>query len=62
MWAAGLSGRSLVALLELCVSSSRERHANLLCIAPSLTDDLRGGSEHALMQTLVWEKPTAMSA
>ena len=59
MWAAGLSGRNLVALLELSMSSSRRRQANLLCIAPSLTHDLRRGSEHALMQTLLWEKPTA---
>ena len=56
MRAAGLPGRNLGALLELCVSSSRRRHAKLLCIAPSLTDDLRRGPEHALMQTLVWEK------
>ena len=31
-------------LLDLCVSSLRRGHANLLCIVPILTDDLRGGS------------------
>ena len=31
-------------LLDLCVSSFRRGHANLLCIIPILTDDLRRGS------------------
>ena len=31
-------------LLDLCVSSLRRGHANLLCIVPILTDDLRRGS------------------
>ena len=30
--------------LDLCVSSLRRGHANLLCIVPILTDDLRRGS------------------
>ena len=29
----------LFTLLDLCVSSLRRGHANLLCIVPSLTDD-----------------------
>ena len=32
-------------LLDLCVSSLRRGHANLLCIVPILTDDLRRGSK-----------------
>ena len=30
----------LVTLLDLCVSSLRRGHANLLCIVPILSDDL----------------------
>ena len=37
-------GKKLVTLLDLCVSSLRRGHANLLCIVPILTDDLLGGS------------------
>ena len=33
-------------LLDLCVSSLRRGHANLLCIVPILTDDLRRGSTY----------------
>ena len=40
----GLNGKKLVSLLDLCVSSLRRGHANLLCIVPILTDDLRGES------------------
>ena len=36
--------KKLVSLLDLCVSSLRRGHANLLCIVPILTDDLRGES------------------
>ena len=36
--------KTLVSLLDLCVSSLRRGHANLLCIVPILTDDLRGES------------------
>ena len=32
-------------LLDLCVSSLRRGHANLLCIVPILTDDPRRESE-----------------
>ena len=37
-------GKKFVTLLDLCVSSLRRGHANLLCIVPILTDDLRRGS------------------
>ena len=33
--------KKLVSLLDLCVSSLRRGHANLLCIVPILTDDPR---------------------
>ena len=33
--------KKLVSLLDLCVSSLRKGHANLLCIVPILTDDPR---------------------
>ena len=35
----------LFTLLDLCVSSLRRGHANLLCIVPILTDDPRRDSE-----------------
>ena len=35
-----------VTLPDLCVSSLRRGHANLLCIVPILTDDLRRGSNN----------------
>ena len=31
--------KNVLLLLELCVSSLRRGHANLLCIVPILTDD-----------------------
>ena len=38
-------------LLDLCVSSLRRGHANLLCIVPILTDDPRRESgEHACLK------------
>ena len=37
--------KNLVTLLDLCVSSLRRGHANLLCIVPILSDDLRGESD-----------------
>ena len=43
--------KKLFTLLDLCVSSLRRGHANLLCIVPILTDDLRRGSNY---QILVW--------
>jgi hypothetical protein len=40
--------KKLFTLLDLCVSSLRRGHANLLCIVPILTDDPRRESEHSL--------------
>ena len=34
--------KKMVTLLDLCVSSLRRGHANLLCIVPILTDDPEG--------------------
>ena len=39
------SWKKFVTLLDLCVSSLRRGYANLLCIVPILTDDLRRGSK-----------------
>ena len=39
------AAKQLVTLLDLCVSSLRRGHANLLCIVPILTDDPRRESE-----------------
>ena len=39
--------KELVTLLDLCVSSLRRGHANLLCIVPILTDDPRRESKIA---------------
>ena len=38
---------SIRTLLDLCVSSLRRGHANLLCIVPILTDDPRRESERS---------------
>ena len=38
--------KKLFTLLDLCVSSLRRGHANLLCIVPILTDDPRRESEY----------------
>ena len=43
----GVGGKKLVTLLDLCVSSLRRGHANLLCIVPILTDDPRRESSCA---------------
>ena len=40
--------KKLFTLLDLCVSSLRRGHANLLCIVPILTDDPRRESEMKL--------------
>ena len=42
-------GKKCDTLLDLCVSSLRRGHANLLCIVPILTDDLRRGSDIMLI-------------
>ena len=39
--------KKLVTLLDLCVSSLRRGHANLLCIVPILTDDPRRESMYS---------------
>ena len=39
------NGKKIDTLLDLCVSSLRRGHANLLCIVPILTDDLRRESD-----------------
>ena len=36
----GFKKKKLGTLLDLCVSSLRRGHANLLCIVPILSDDL----------------------
>ena len=38
--------KKMVTLLDLCVSSLRRGHANLLCIVPILTDDPRRESNN----------------
>ena len=38
---AGQAEQKIDTLLDLCVSSLRRGHANLLCVVPILTDDLR---------------------
>ena len=48
----------MVTLLDLCVSSWRRGHANLLCIVPILTDDPRRESNELLLgkhKHLLWE-------
>ena len=45
-WRAGVElSKKIDTLLDLCVSSLRRGHANLLCIVPILTDDLRRESK-----------------
>ena len=50
------SKKKLFTLLDLCVSSLRRGHANLLCIVPILTDDPRRESRKVLcgMPTRCW--------
>ena len=43
--------KKLSTLLDLCVSSLRRGHANLLCIVPILTDDPRRESN---MRVIIW--------
>ena len=43
----GRAGQKIDTLLDLCVASLRRGHANLLCIFPILTDDLRRESTFA---------------
>ena len=44
--------KKLCTLLDLCVSSLRRGHANLLCIVPILTDDPRRESEVIQLKSL----------
>ena len=49
--------KKLVTLLDLCVSSLRRGHANLLCIVPILTDDPRRestGGVHRRQSTITF--------
>merc|ERR1711940_456013 len=48
--------KNLVTLLDVCVSSLRRGHANLLCIVPILSDDLRGESDSSW-----WNPPPSMA-
>ena len=43
--------KKLFTLLDLCVSSLRRGHANLLCIVPILTDDPRRESTVIMVAT-----------
>ena len=43
-----IATKKLFTLLDLCVSSLRRGHANLLCIVPILTDDPRRESEEVM--------------
>ena len=47
-------GKKLFTLLDLCVSSLRRGHANLLCIVPILTDDPRRESRKSSGCMLDW--------
>ena len=47
-------GQKIDTLLDLCVSSLRRGHANLLCIVPILTDDLRRESKSKSAQNGTW--------
>ena len=49
-------------LLDLCVSSLRRGHANLLCIVPMLTDDPRRESENYKFATSELAARTSRSA
>jgi len=49
------AGKKLFTLLDLCVSSLRRGHANLLCIVPILTDDPRRESKRSS-----WPLPTKL--
>merc|ERR1711903_119598 len=45
--------KKLFTLLDLCVSSLRRGHANLLCIVPILTDDPRRESTMMMMMMMM---------
>ena len=58
--------KKLFTLLDLCVSSLRRGHANLLCIVPILTDDPRRESNidacHSNNHKTHWILPTSLKA
>ena len=55
-------GQKIDTLLDLCVSSLRRGHANLLCIVPILSDDPRRESEtvgdHACLELSLTARPS----
>jgi len=53
--------KKLVTLLDLCVSSLRRGHANLLCIVPILTDGNPEGNPHVSMHNKHTREATTMS-
>ena len=53
--------KNLVTLLDLCVSSLRRGHANLLCIVPILSDDLRRESTYNIRGPTCWAKGPSWS-
>ena len=50
--------KKLVTLLDLCVSSLRRGHANLLCIVPILSDDPRRGIHWAVSKKGAYPAPS----
>ena len=54
-----LMTKKLFTLLDLCVSSLRRGHANLLCIVPILTDDPRRESSFVLQNWIPRGKCTS---
>ena len=53
--------KTMLTLLDLCVSSLRRGHANLLCIVPILTDDPRRESSARLLRS-TWRRARAATA
>ena len=53
------ASKTFCTLLDLCVSSLRRGHANLLCIVPILTDDPRRESSMAVVAGKLCEKAVA---
>ena len=56
-WLYVMQNDNILTLLDLCVSSLRRGHANLLCIVPILTDDPRRESD----AKCVWEMAVTIS-
>ena len=53
--------KKLFTLLDLCVSSLRRGHANLLCIVPILTDDPRRESNESMASKCMCWLPVVRS-